>query len=92
MFGASQSPREPSPEPKRSGALSTAQTAAYQRFLRQLRKARADAGLTQRDVAKAFGKAPSFVANCESGERRVDVIELTQFARLYRKPLSFFVD
>jgi hypothetical protein len=27
----------------------------------------------------------------ESGERRVDVIELAAFARLYRKPLSYFV-
>ena len=24
---------------------------------------------------------------CESGERRVDVVELTEFARLYRKPV-----
>jgi hypothetical protein len=42
-------------------------------------------------VAKALGKPPSFVAKCESGERRVDVIELTHFADLYDKPLLFFV-
>jgi len=33
----------------------------------------------------------SYVSKCESGERRVDVIELEAFATLYRKPLSFFL-
>jgi hypothetical protein len=33
---------------------------------------------------------PDEFAACESGERRVDVVELAEFARLYRKPLSFF--
>lgn len=72
--------------------MSSVQTAAYQRFLRQLRKAREGAGLTQRDVARALGKPPSFVAKCENGERRVDVVELARFARTYRKPLAYFVD
>jgi hypothetical protein len=43
------------------------------------------------DVAKKLRRPQSFVSKVESGERRVDVIELTEFARLYRKPLSFFV-
>jgi hypothetical protein len=30
-------------------------------------------------------------SKCESGERRVDVIELTEFARLYGRPLDFFI-
>jgi hypothetical protein len=33
----------------------------------------------------------SFVSNCESGERTVDVVELQEFARLYGKPLTLFV-
>ncbi len=28
----------------------------------------------------------------ESGDRRVDVVEVQAFARLYRKPLGFFFD
>jgi hypothetical protein len=33
----------------------------------------------------------SLVSKGESGERRVDVVELMEFARLYRKDLSYFV-
>jgi len=31
------------------------------------------------------------MSKCESGERRIDVVELEDFARLYRKPISFFL-
>jgi transcriptional regulator with XRE-family HTH domain len=72
--------------------VSTAQTPPYKRFLKRLASARASAGMTQRAVARELGKPPSFVAKCESGERRVDVIELMQFARIYRKPLTFFTE
>jgi hypothetical protein len=30
------------------------------------------------------------VSKCESGERRVDIVELKEFARLYGRGLSFF--
>jgi transcriptional regulator with XRE-family HTH domain len=50
------------------------------------------AGLTQVEVAKRLKVPQSFVSKCESGERRVDVIELLAFARVYRKPLGFFID
>ena len=43
------------------------------------------------EVAQALGRPQSFVAKCESGERRLDVVELADFARLYRKPITFFV-
>jgi hypothetical protein len=32
----------------------------------------------------------SFVSKSETGERRVDVVELADFARLYRRPLAYF--
>ncbi|MEH1835965.1 MAG: hypothetical protein V7L29_28930 [Nostoc sp.] len=31
-------------------------------------------------------------SRCESGERRVDVVELSDFAMIYKKPLDFFVN
>ena len=63
----------------------------YQAFLFNLRQAREAAGLTQVEVAQALGKPQSFVSKCESGERRVDVIELAEFARLYRQPVDHFI-
>ena len=64
---------------------------AYRSFLAHLRGARLKAGLTQAEVAKHLGKPQSYVAKSESGERRVDVVELHGFAKLYRRPLDFFV-
>jgi transcriptional regulator with XRE-family HTH domain len=55
----------------------------YQRLLDRLKAARRTAGLTQVDVARALGKPQSFVSKCESGERRIDVVELEVLARLY---------
>jgi HTH-type transcriptional regulator/antitoxin HipB len=43
---------------------------------------RKSAGLTQIDVAKALERPQSFVAAVESGQRRVDVIEFLNFARV----------
>ena len=50
-----------------------------------------DAGLTQEEVAQRLGKPQSFVSKCESGERRVDVVELSRFAKVYGKALEFFI-
>jgi len=64
---------------------------AYKRFLTRLRQARTEAGLTQTDVAARLRRPQSFVSKIESGERRVDVVELAELARLYGKPLTYFV-
>lgn len=66
-------------------------TVGYQAFLVNLRRAREEAGLTQVEVARALGKPQSYVSKCENGERRVDVVELAQFAALYAQPLDYFV-
>lgn len=55
----------------------------YQQLLKSLRQARNDAGLTQLDVAERLGTYASYVSKCESGERRIDVVELAEFCRLY---------
>ncbi len=71
--------------------MSTVHSARYKEFLKRLRAARVDAGLTQIDVARALRKPQSFVSKCESGERRVDVVELERFAGVYNKPLTYFL-
>lgn len=62
----------------------------YQAFLGKLKKARLDAGLNQSQVAKKLKQPQSFVSKIESGERRLDVIELKRLAALYGKPITYF--
>lgn len=64
----------------------------YRAFLLKLRKARHDAELTQNDVARLLKQPQSFVSKTESGERRLDAVELKSLARIYGKPLDFFMD
>ncbi|OKH30352.1 hypothetical protein NIES2101_42505 [Calothrix sp. HK-06] len=64
----------------------------YKAFLQRLKQAREEANLTQVEVAQKLQVPQSYVSRSESGERRVDVIELADFAMIYRKPLEFFVD
>jgi transcriptional regulator with XRE-family HTH domain len=71
--------------------MSSTHSPKYRRLLDRLQSARETAGLTQADVAKAFGRPQSFVSKCESGERRIDVLELDQFASLYGRPLGYFL-
>ena len=63
---------------------------AYALFRRRLKDARKQAGMSQANAAAVLEKPQSFLSKCESGERRVDFVELKEFARIYRVPLSFF--
>jgi len=65
-------------------------SSAYATFRRRLRAARELAGLSQTQTARRLGRPQSFVSKCESGERRVDVVELRTFAVIYGVDLSFF--
>ena len=47
-------------------------------FLRTLRE---EAGLTQRELGKRLRKPQSWVYNCETANRRVDVTEFVAWAR-----------
>lgn len=62
----------------------------YQKFIQKLRQARLDAGFTQVDVGKKLKKPQAYISKIERGERRVDVVELQEFAKLYKKPLDYF--
>jgi len=63
-------------------------TEPYREMLKRLRDARIGSGFTQVDVAKALGKHQSYVSKCESGERRLDPLELIELLALYKKPLE----
>jgi DNA-binding transcriptional regulator YiaG len=82
----------PSRQGKKAAAdAEIAHTPAYKRLTRALRQARERAGLTQGEVAARLGTYASFVSKCESGERRLDVLELAAFCRLYKVDLVTFL-
>ena len=63
----------------------------YKHLLARLREARLQVELTQIEVARRLRRPQSYVSKCESGERRIDVIELAEFANLYGKSIESFV-
>ena len=56
-----------------------------------LRAVRSEAGLTQAEVAGRLELPQSFVSKYESGERRLDLVELRQICRALRISLADFV-
>lgn len=47
-------------------------------FQKTVRSLRLEAGLTQTELSKLLGKPQSYVSKYESGERRLDIIELRE--------------
>lgn len=63
----------------------------HKALVEKLIKARKDAGLRQEDAAKLLGRTQSYLSKIEAGQRRVDIIQLKEFAETYKKPVSFFI-
>jgi hypothetical protein len=53
----------------------------YRPLLRFLRVLREEAGLTQRELGRRMKKPQSWVYNCETANRRVDVTEFIEWAK-----------
>ena len=60
-------------------------------FLELLRQVRDEAGLRQIDVADRLDQPQSFVSKYESGERRLDLLELELVCEACNSNLSEFV-
>lgn len=63
----------------------------YKQIAEKLKKARIEAGLTQKDVSEKIGKPQSYISKAESAEQRIDIVELKLFADLYKKPINYFI-
>ena len=60
-------------------------------IVEQLKKARQEAGLEQEQVAKILKRTQSYISKIESGQRRIDIITLKDFAKVYKKDINFFL-
>ena len=66
-------------------------TSKYKTLIARLKQARIDCGISQVQAAKSLGTSQSHISKIESGQRRLDVIQLAEFARLYRKNIAYFL-
>lgn len=69
----------------------TIRTKEYALFIERMKKARLEAGLRQIDVAKKMKRPQSYISRVESGEYRLDILEVKKFAQLYGKSIEYFV-
>ena len=63
----------------------------HKALISKLIKARKEVGLRQEDVAKLLDRTQSFVSKIEAGQRRVDIVQLKEFAKIYKKKIYFFI-
>ncbi len=71
--------------------MGRAQSVQYKQFLERLIQAREDAGLKQFEAARIFGQDQAWMSKVERGVRRLNLVELSKLARLYKKPARYFV-
>jgi transcriptional regulator with XRE-family HTH domain len=63
----------------------------YEFLIKKLKQARIETKLTQKKVADMLGKTQSYIAKVEAGQLRIDVIQLKQFSKIYKKSLEYFI-
>jgi len=56
----------------------------------RLKEAREYLGLSQQEAAESVGIPRTAISLMESGQRKVDAIELMRLAKLYCRPIGFF--
>lgn len=60
-------------------------------IVEKLIRARHEAGLDQVEVAKKLGRSQSYLSKIESGQRKIEVIQLQKFAKIYKKNIDYFL-
>ena len=63
----------------------------YRTMIEKLKEARIAQGLTQQEVAKMLGVGQSFVSKIEAGQYRLDILQLRELAKLYKKKITYFL-
>jgi len=70
----------------------TIHTKKYREVIGRLRAARIDFGLTQKQVSQKLNLSQSYISKVEAGEQRIDILELTELANIYKKNINFFLE
>lgn len=77
---------------KRKGGTRSSRSGSVDRekLGRRFREAREYIGLSQDEVAKYLGIPRTALSHIESGQRRIDALELKKMAQLYKRPVVHF--
>lgn len=64
----------------------------YRGLFEALAAARRSAGLAQSELATRLGRRQQFVSKYESGERRLDLVEFVDIARVLGSDVALLID
>jgi len=78
--------------PNTETATPTALDAERRRLADKLREVREFLGLSQQDAAVAANLTRLALSAIETGRRRIESVELQALARVYRQPVSYFLE
>ena len=72
-------------------SLKTIHRDEYDVLINKLIAARKDCNLTQKEVGDQLGWRQDYISKLEAKQRRIDIIELNDLAKIYKKDLSYFI-
>ena len=69
----------------------TIYTKEHSQLTKKLKNARLKAGLSQIEASKKIDRSQSYVSKIESGQLRIDIIQLKELAKVYKKDINYFI-
>jgi transcriptional regulator with XRE-family HTH domain len=66
-------------------------TKTHKDLVARLIKARMASGLKQAEAAKKLGRTQSYISKIEAGQRRLDIVQLSELAAIYKKRIRDFI-
>lgn len=70
----------------------TLYTKEHQKLVKRLIRAREKAKLSQIQVARLLNTSQPNISLVESGQRKIDALELKRFSKIYKQPISYFYE
>jgi transcriptional regulator with XRE-family HTH domain len=72
--------------------IKTIYTKEHSELVKRLKEARLASDLSQIEASKKLGKSQSYVSKIETGQLRVDIVQLKELAKAYKKDINFFIE
>jgi len=63
----------------------------YDVLIKKLISVRKECGLTQKEIGDKLGWRQDYISKLEAKQRRLDILELHDLAKIYNKDITFFI-